>query len=69
MLQRLIELAQITGEIDTECSFGGNWQLPVHAIDHTAIVHIVTHGEVWLYIQQEVIKVQAGDILFFPRSH
>lgn len=32
-------------------------------------MHIVTHGEAWLYIQQEVIKVQAGDILFFPRSH
>ena len=69
MLQRLIELSQISGHIDTECAFGGNWQLSVETMDNTAIVHIVTHGEAWLKLQQQQIKIQAGDILFFPRAH
>lgn len=68
MLNKLIELAQIQGNIDTECRFGGEWLYSISAIQHTAIIHIVRHGKGWLYLNHKKIPLNEGDVIFFPHG-
>ena len=68
MLNKLIELAQIQGSIDTECRFGGNWLYSIPAIQNTAIIHIVRQGKGWLYLNHKKIPLNQGDVIFFPNG-
>ena len=68
MLNKLIELAQIQGSIDTECRIGGEWLYAIPAIKNTAMIHIVRHGKGWLYINHKKIQINTGDVIFFPHG-
>lgn len=70
ILDNLITLAQITGSIDTQCSFNGDWYVRHPSNRTQGIVHIVTHGTGYLKLDNETQarQLQAGDIIFFPRN-
>ena len=70
ILDNLITLAQITGSIDTQCSFNGDWYVRHPSNRTQGIVHIVTHGTGYLKLDNEAQarQLQAGDIIFFPRN-
>ena len=63
MLNKLIELAQIQGSIDTECRFGGEWLYAIPAIKNTAMIHIVRHGKGWLYINHKKMCIRQIHII------
>ncbi|MEG0488222.1 MAG: AraC family transcriptional regulator [Acinetobacter sp.] len=68
MLNKLIELAQIQGGLDTECQFGGEWLYSISALKSTAMIHIVRQGKGWLYINHKKIQIDVGDVIFFPHG-
>ena len=68
MLNKLIELAQIQGGIDTECRFGGEWLYSISPLENTAMIHIVRRGKGWLYIDHRKMKIDAGDVIFLPHG-
>lgn len=69
-LDKLIAFAQISGSIDVLCRFQGDWYVSHHPELQHGVVHIVTHGHAYLKVgdEPESCAVQAGDVLFFPRS-
>jgi len=70
ILDNLITLAQITGSIDVQCSFNGDWYVRHNHNRTQGVVHIVTHGTGYLKLDNEAQarQLQAGDIIFFPRN-
>ncbi|PJG83831.1 cupin domain-containing protein [Caviibacterium pharyngocola] len=68
ILDRLLQFAQIEGEIHTHCLFQGNWQCehPQKAGKLSGIFHIVLRGECLLFSDNEKIRLTAGDIFFLP---
>ncbi|MDO4430342.1 MAG: AraC family transcriptional regulator [Lonepinella koalarum] len=69
-LDRLIQLAQISGGINTQCHFQGNWFVQHQFKAQQAVVHIVVEGEGYLKIhgEQNSRRLKKGDIVFFSRS-
>ncbi len=69
-LDKLIQLAQISGGVDTQCQFQGHWFTEHHHQPEKAVVHIVVEGEGYLKIKDEQHShlVKRGDIILFSRA-
>ncbi|MFQ1047957.1 AraC family transcriptional regulator [Avibacterium paragallinarum] len=69
ILDHLIELAQIQGEIHTHCLFQGNWRtLQPSAAQNMGIFHIIVRGECEIIVNKQKIFLKAGDIFFLPEG-
>lgn len=68
-LDKLIQLAQITGKINVQCRFHGNWQV-LHAQEPNllGVFHIIAKGECHLYVGEQHFHLKAGDIFFLPQG-
>ena len=69
-LDKLIELAQITGSVDIQCLFRDKWYAPHERRRAHGIAHLVVAGESYIKIEGEpkARLLQTGDLIFFPRS-
>ena len=69
-LDKLIELAQITGSVDIQCLFRNKWYAPHGRRRAHGIAHLVVSGESYIKIEgePEARLLQTGDLIFFPRS-
>lgn len=69
-LDKLIELAQITGSVDIQCLFRDKWYAPHGRRRAHGIAHLVVAGESYIKIEgeSEARLLQTGDLIFFPRS-
>ena len=74
-LDTLIQYAQVSGCIDVQCQFQGDWFLKSNNKNnkpgkYKAVVHIVVEGEGFLKIkgEKESHLLKAGDLVFFTRS-
>lgn len=69
-LDKLIELAQITGSVDIQCLFRDKWYAPHERRRAHGIAHLVVAGESYIKIEgePEARRLKAGDLIFFPRS-
>lgn len=69
-LDKLIELAQITGSVDIQCLFRDKWYAPHGRRRAHGIAHLVIAGESYIKIEgePEARRLKAGDLIFFPRS-
>lgn len=69
-LDKLVQLAQISGGINVQCRFQGDWFVQHHKQPQQAVVHIVVEGEGYLKIQGETESrlLKPGDIVFFSRA-
>ena len=69
-LDKLIELAQITGSVDIQCLFRDKWYAPHGRRRAHGIAHLVVAGESYIKIEgePEARLLQTGDLIFFPRS-
>lgn len=69
-LDKLVQFAQISGGINVQCQFQGEWLVQHQCQPAQAIAHIITEGEGWLIIpeEKERFHLQKGDIVFFSRS-
>lgn len=70
-LDKLVQLAQISGGINVQCQFQGNWFVQHRKQPQQAIVHIVVEGSGYLKIEgeSEARLLKAGDIVFFSRAY
>ena len=69
-LDKLIELAQITGSVDIQCLFRDKWYAPHGRRRAHGIAHLVVAGESYIKIEDEpeARLLKTGDLIFFPRS-
>ena len=69
-LDKLIELAQITGSVDIQCLFRDKWYAPHGRRRAHGIAHLVVAGESYIKIEgePEARLLKTGDLIFFPRS-
>lgn len=69
-LDKLVQLAQISGGINVQCQFQGEWKIAHESRANTAIAHIVIEGEAWLSVGNETKshRLQAGSIVFLAQS-
>lgn len=65
-LDKLVQLAQISGGINVHCHFQGEWQIQHQDKPAQAIAHIITEGEGWLKVADDTqnLHVKQGDIVF-----
>ncbi|WP_032092932.1 AraC family transcriptional regulator [Necropsobacter rosorum] len=70
ILEQLISLAQVSGQVDIQCRLQGSWYMRHEAQTACAIAHIVTQGSGYLKIdgQKQPHLLKAGDVIFFPRA-
>lgn len=70
-LDRLFDLAQISGSVDIHCLLEGEWNIRhEEQARGQGRLHIVVAGKGTIHIDDnESAHVQAGDIIFFPRAH
>ncbi len=69
-VDKLVQLAQISGCIDVQCEFKGTWCVAQPALQHTAVLHIVVAGCGYVQLQGEkdFRYLCTGDVIFFPRA-
>lgn len=69
-LDKLVQLAQISGGINVHCEFQGEWLVQHQCQPAQAIAHIITDGESWLSVngESQPFHLKKGDIVFFSRS-
>lgn len=70
VLDRLVELAQLSGAVDTRCVFQGDWKIKdVDQQQGHAQLHIVVKGQAYLQLDQTAPKLlHEGDLFFLPRA-
>ena len=67
-LDKLIQLAQIQGEINIRCLFQGEWQIQHSEVYETqGIFHLIEQGSCWLSIGNQCFELEAGDLFFLPQ--
>lgn len=66
-LDRLIEFANIKGEINVLCRFNGTWQLN-HSQnrDLLGVFHIISKGQCCLRLEEQCYHLKEGDVFFLP---
>ncbi|MGV6989722.1 helix-turn-helix domain-containing protein [Testudinibacter sp. P80/BLE/0925] len=69
-LDRLIQLAQVEGEINVLCRFQGDWQIKHKQEPNTlGIFHIISKGECRLVLDnQRSYQLKPGDVFFLPHG-
>ena len=69
-LDKLIQLAQVSGEVNVRCLFQGDWQVQQGACknQYVGIFHLIEQGDCWLGLENQQIHLQAGDIFFLPQN-
>ncbi|EKY05910.1 transcriptional regulator, AraC family [Neisseria sp. oral taxon 020 str. F0370] len=70
ILDKLVALSQVSGSVDVQCLFQGEWYVRHEARRGQGLVHIVTGGEGWLKADADdkARRLRAGDVVFFPRT-
>ncbi|SUT95822.1 helix-turn-helix domain-containing protein [Actinobacillus lignieresii] len=70
IIDHLIQLAQIQGEIHTHCLFQDHWRVenPKNAARPQGAFHILLQGECELWFEEQCFLLQAGDIFFLPKG-
>ena len=70
VLDQLIELAQLSGSVDTRCIFRGDWRIQEPAQDRGhAQLHMVIQGQAYLQLDQSSPRLlHEGDLIFLPRA-
>ena len=70
VLDRLVELAQLSGAVDTRCVFQGNWKIKdADQQQGHAQLYIVVKGQAYLQLDQTAPKLlHEGDLFFLPRA-
>lgn len=65
-LDKLIQLAQVSGEVNIRCLFQGQWQIQPNITENQYVgaFHLIEQGECWLTLGERQIHLQAGDIFF-----
>ena len=69
-LDKLIQLAQVSGEVNIRCLFQGEWQVR-HDADENQYVgafHLIEQGDCWLTLENQQIHLQAGELFFLPQN-
>ena len=69
-LDKLIQLAQVSGEVNIRCLFQGQWQIQPNIAENQYVgaFHLIERGECWLTLDKKQIHLQAGDIFFLPQN-
>lgn len=69
-LDKLIQLAQVSGEVNVRCLFQGDWQVQQGACgnQYVGIFHLIEQGDCWLSLENQQIHLQAGDVFFLPQN-
>ena len=69
-LDKLIQLAQVSGEVNIRCLFQGQWQIQPNITENQYVgaFHLIEQGECWLTLDKKKIHLQAGDIFFLPQN-
>lgn len=69
-LDKLIQLAQVSGEVNIRCLFQGQWQIQPNIAENQYVgaFHLIEQGECWLTLDKKPIHLQAGDIFFLPQN-
>lgn len=69
-LDKLVQLAQVSGGINVQCHFQGEWLVQHQCQAAQAIVHIVVAGTGWLKLANEIHyrPLKQGDIVLLSRS-
>lgn len=68
-LDKLVQLAQISGGVNVHCHFQGEWLVEHQCQAAQAIVHIVVEGEGWLkVVDGDFQKLKKGDIVLLSRA-
>ena len=69
-LDKLIQLAQVSGEVNIRCLFQGQWQIQPKIAENQYVgaFHLIEQGECWLTLDKKQIHLQAGDIFFLPQN-
>ena len=69
-LDKLIQLAQVSGEVNIRCLFQGQWQIQPNIAEnqYAGAFHLIEQGECWLTLDKKQIHLQAGDIFFLPQN-
>lgn len=67
-LDKLVQLAQVSGGVNVQCRFEGEWFVQHDMQPEQAVVHIVVSGSGYMKRGSESLKIKKGDILFFSRS-
>ena len=69
-LDKLIQLAQVSGEVNIRCLFQGQWQIQQNIAENQYVgaFHLIEQGECWLTLDKKQIHLQAGDIFFLPQN-
>lgn len=69
-LDKLVQLAQVSGGINVQCHFQGEWLVQHQCQAAQAIVHIVVNGQGWFKLADETNyrPLQTGDIVLLSRS-
>lgn len=70
ILEKLVQLAQISGGVNVHCRFQGEFYVKHEQARAQAVAHIVLSGEGYVKLPDEAEgrKLQTGDVLFFSRS-
>lgn len=70
VLDRLVELALLSGAVDTRCVFQGDWKIKdADQQQGHAQLHIVVKGQAYLQLDQTAPKLlHEGDLFFLPRA-
>ena len=69
-LDKLIQLAQVSGEVNIRCLLQGQWQIQPNIAENQYVgaFHLIEQGECWLTLDKKQIHLQAGDIFFLPQN-
>ncbi|MCK3658281.1 AraC family transcriptional regulator [Pasteurellaceae bacterium Pebbles2] len=70
VLDHLIQLLQIKGEVHTHCLLQGNWEInhPPKEGEHQGVFHLILQGEAIAHLSAKQIHLKAGDIFFLPKG-
>lgn len=72
ILDRLLQLAQISAGVNTQCHLNGHWRLNHPRQEGLAVVHWVQRGRLYLEFKEDNQRdasgwLEAGELVFFPR--
>ena len=69
-LDKLIQLAQVSGEVNIRCLFQGQWQIQPNIAEnqYEGAFHLIEQVECCITLDKKQIHLKAGDIFFLPQN-